>query len=769
MALARFGAKRKSVHATPLYSAVLIFMEKSTPPTSTPIYNPNACALMEGRHGDPFGYLGIHRNDTDDGFVVRSCRPDAKSITLEVLDHTNSVVHAIAMDHVHPGGVFESTFEWHDNVPPRYQFSIDFGKGEAWRTADPYSFGLILGDQDCHFWAEGNHYMAYRVLGAHPREIDGIKGTTFALWAPNAQRISVVGDFNRWDGRCHPMRKRIEAGMWELFIPEVTIGDHYKFEVLGQNGRLVLKTDPFAFSTQWGQKTAAMVHSLDQYAWNDEDWMSSRATRDHYKTPMSTYEVHLGSWSRIPDDGNRWLTYKELAEQLLDHVERLGFTHIELMPITEYPFDGSWGYQVTGYFSPTSRYGSPDEFRYLVDQAHQRGIGIILDWVPAHFPKDDHGLARFDGTALFEHADPRQGEHMDWGTYIFNFDRNEVRNFLIASALFWMKEYHIDGLRVDAVASLLYLDYSREEGQWIPNEHGGRENLGAIAFMKQLNEAAYGYCPGITMMAEESTSFAGVSKPTSAGGLGFGFKWNMGWMNDTLAYMERDPIHRRFHHGEATFSMIYAFDENFQLVLSHDEVVHGKGSLIEKMPGDRWQKFANLRMLYSWMWAHPGKKLIFMGDEIAQWDEWNANRSIDWHLRFGEEHSGMERLITDLNKIYSDIPALHQLDHDPAGFSWLDHDDAAQSIFTFIRRSEDGDTVLIAVNATPTPHHAYRLGAPIAGTYREILNSDNQRYAGSGSANPGDRHTEPVAWQGQEQSIIIDVPPLGTTFLRLAR
>jgi len=744
-------------------------MEKPTPPATTPIYDPNACALMEGRHADPFGYLGIHRNSTDDGFVVRSCRPDAKSITLEVLDHSNSVVHAALMDRAHPGGVFESTFTWSDSTPPRYQFSIDFGRGEAWRTADPYSFGLILGDQDCHYWAEGNHYQAYRVLGAHPREIDGVKGTTFALWAPNAQRVSVVGDFNRWDGRCHPMRKRIEAGMWELFIPEVTIGDHYKFEVIGQNGRLVLKTDPFAFSTQWGQKTAAMVHSLDQYAWQDEDWMSSRTKRDHYKTPMSTYEVHLGSWSRIPEDGNRWLTYKELASQLLDHVQRLGFTHIELMPITEYPFDGSWGYQVTGFFSPTSRYGSPDEFRYFVDQAHQRGIGVILDWVPAHFPKDDHGLARFDGTALYEHADPRQGEHTDWGTYIFNFDRNEVRNFLIASALFWMKEYHIDGLRVDAVASLLYLDYSRKEGQWIPNVHGGRENLGAIAFLRQLNEAAYSYCPGITMIAEESTSWGGVSKPTSGGGLGFGFKWNMGWMNDTLAYMERDPIHRRFHHGEATFSMIYAFDENFQLVLSHDEVVHGKGSLLNKMPGDRWQKFANLRMLYAWMWAHPGKKLLFMGAEIAQWDEWNANRSIDWHLRYGEEHSGVETLVTDLNRIYAEIPALHQLDHDPAGFCWLDHDDAAQSIFTFIRRSNDGDTVLVAVNATPTPHHAYRLGAPIAGTYREVFNSDDRRYAGSGSTNPGDRHTEPVNWQGQAQSIVIDIPPLGTTYLRLSR
>ncbi|QQL45069.1 1,4-alpha-glucan branching protein GlgB [Sulfuriroseicoccus oceanibius] len=735
---------------------------------NAPAPHTQAVALLQGNHSDPFGYLGIHRNESDTGFVVRACRPDAAAIDLIVLDEDGSEKLRAPMERIHEGGVFAHSFEWEGETKPRYSFEIDFGTSK-WTTADPYSFDLIIGEQDCYFWGEGTHYDAYKTLGAHPRTIDGIEGTAFAVWAPNARRVSVVGDFNRWDGRTHIMRKRIEAGVWELFIPGVTEGDHYKFEVVGDHGELTLKTDPFALRTQWGQKTAALVHSLDHYTWNDQEWMERRASADPYHSAMSVYEVHLGSWARVTEDGNRWLTYRELADQLLDHVEKLNFTHIELMPITEFPFDGSWGYQVTGYFSPTSRYGDPDDFRYLVDQAHQRGIGVILDWVPAHFPKDDHGLGRFDGTALFEHADPRQGEHKDWGTYIFNFDRNEVRNFLIASALLWMREYHIDGLRVDAVASMLYLDYSREAHEWVPNKHGGRENLGAIQFMRQLNEAVYGSCPGAMVIAEESTAWGGVSRPTSAGGLGFGFKWNMGWMNDTLTYMEREPVHRQYHHGEATFSMVYAYDENFMLVLSHDEVVHGKGSLINKMPGDRWQKFANLRMLYGWMWAHPGKKLIFMGDEIAQWDEWNYHRSIDWHLRIGAEHSGMERLVSDLNAVYRDIPALNDLDHEPGGFSWLDHDDAASSTFTFFRRSRDGDVVLVAVNATPVARHGYRIGAPTAGTYHEIINTDADIYAGSNVTNQGDRHTEQIGWQHQAQSLVIDIPPLGVTMLRLKR
>jgi 1,4-alpha-glucan branching enzyme len=494
--------------------------------------------------------------------------------------------------------------------------------------------------------------------------------------------------------------------------------------------------------------------------------MKQRATNDPYHKPMSIYECHLGSWARIPEEGDRMLTYRELAERLLDHVEKLGFTHIELMPITEYPFDGSWGYQVTGFFAPTSRHGSPDDFKYFVDEAHRRGIGIIVDWVPAHFPKDDHGLARFDGTALYEHADPRQGEHMDWGTYIFNFGRNEVKNFLISSALLWLREYHIDGLRVDAVASMLYLDYSRESGQWVPNQHGGRENLEAIAFLRHLNAITYQLNPGIMMIAEESTAWGGVSRPTDSGGLGFGFKWNMGWMNDTLRYIEHEPVHRQYHHGEATFSMIYAYDENFILVLSHDEVVHGKKSLLNKMPGDRWQQFANLRMLYAWMWAHPGKKLIFQGGEIGQWDEWSESRSVDWHLQLGAEHSGVRDLLGELNRLYRKYPALHALDHEPGGFRWLDHGDAARSIFAFERSAPGDGSVIVLVNATPVPRPGYRAGVPAAGTWREILNTDAVAYGGSGLVNSRPLPSEPTPWHGHADSIPVDLPPLGVVWLK---
>jgi 1,4-alpha-glucan branching enzyme len=721
--------------------------------------------LLGGAHEDPFSVLGCHRDHEIPGFRVRVCRPDAVALEVAVLGADGAEISRHAANALGGAGVFEAAFEWHDAVAPAYRLMLTFPDGNRLETADPYTFPPLLGEQDAWLFAQGNHYELDRVLGSHVDEIAGVSGTRFAVWAPNARRVSVVGAFNGWDGRCHPMRKRLECGVWELFLPGIGREELYKFEVIQADGRLCLKSDPFARFGQHGPETASITWE-STYQWKDSAWMEKRAKHDPYHKPMSIYECHLGSWARIPEEGDRMLTYRELAERLLDHVEKLGFTHIELMPITEYPFDGSWGYQVTGFFAPTSRHGSPDDFKYFVDEAHRRGIGIIVDWVPAHFPKDDHGLARFDGTALYEHADPRQGEHMDWGTYIFNFGRNEVKNFLISSALLWLREYHIDGLRVDAVASMLYLDYSRESGQWIPNQHGGRENLEAIAFLRHLNAITYQLNPGIMMIAEESTAWGGVSRPTESGGLGFGFKWNMGWMNDTLGYIEHEPVHRQYHHGEATFSMIYAYDENFILVLSHDEVVHGKQSLLNKMPGDRWQKFANLRLLYAWMWAHPGKKLLFQGGEIGQWDEWSEARSVDWHLQIGAEHAGVRDLLGELNRLYRSLPALHALDHEPGGFRWLDHGDAARSIFAFERSAPDGGSVTVLVNATPVPRPGYRAGVPSAGSWREILNTDKVAYGGSGLVNARPLAAEPEPWQGQPCSIVVDLPPLGVVWLK---
>ncbi|MCB1233981.1 MAG: 1,4-alpha-glucan branching protein GlgB, partial [Verrucomicrobiae bacterium] len=633
---------------------------------------------------------------------------------------------------------------------------------------DAFRFPPMLGEMDMYFLAEGSHRRLWKKLGARPAEFDGVTGVCFAVWAPNARRVSVTGDFNQWDGRVHPMRKRVETGVWEIFVPHAAPGDHYQFELIGGDGRLFKKSDPLAFFSQHGTSTASIVHDLNRYEWGDADWMTSRAERDLYQGPVSIYEVHLGSWARVPEEGDRFLSYRELGDRLLDYVAEMGFTHIELMPVTEFPFDGSWGYQVCGYFSPTSRFGSPDEFREFVDRAHQRGIGIILDWVPAHFPKDDHGLARFDGTSLYEHDDPRQGEHMDWGTLIFNFGRNEVRNFLIANALFWLEEYHIDGLRVDAVASMLYLDYSREEGQWVPNRHGGRENLEAIGFLRELNSVCYAEHPGIVMAAEESTAFPGVSKPVDTGGLGFGFKWNMGWMHDFLQYMSRDPVHRRFHHGEATFAMIYAYHENYILVLSHDEVVHGKKSLLEKMPGDRWQQFANLRLFLAWMFAHPGKKLLFQGCEIAQSAEWNFDGSIDWHLLGHREHAGVRTLVQDLNRLYRSEPGLNELDHRPEGFEWIDHLDNENSTFAFVRRGRRGEDLLVIVNATPVPRRDYRVGVSQAGFYEEILNTDSDRYGGSNVGSLGGAPSEGISSHGRDQSIQVQLPPLATVIFRRA-
>jgi 1,4-alpha-glucan branching enzyme len=720
---------------------------------------PEVLALLEARHGNVFGFLGRQPREGG-GYIARTFQPTA----LNAWFWPEGASEGLPADKAHHYGFFELALAA-ELGHGRYEWEYESFDGHRWRVRDPYSFGPLLGDQDMYYFREGTHRRLYDCLGAHPTTVDGVAGMQFAVWAPNARRVSVVGDFNQWDGRIHSMRLRIESGIWEIFLPGVSEGSHYKFELLNCEGHVVTKSDPFAFFSQHGIQTASLAFDLERYQWADGEWMQQRVRRDLYQSPMSIYEVHPGSWKRVPSDGNRWQTWREMADDLISYVKSLNFTHIELMGVSEHPFDGSWGYQVTGYFAPTSRYGNPDEFRWFVDRCHQEGLGVILDWVPGHFPKDAHGLAKFDGTALFEHADPRQGEHQDWGTLIFNYGRSEVRNFLLANALFWLKEYHIDGLRVDAVASMLYLDYSRNEGEWVPNAFGGRENLDAIGFLKDLNRICYEENPGTTIIAEESTAWPGVSKPVDVGGLGFGFKWNMGWMNDSLRYVSHDPIHRKYHHGEATFSMLYAYDENFILVLSHDEVVHGKGSMINKMPGDRWQKFANLRMFYAWMWAHPGKKLLFMGGEFGQWNEWTHDRSLDWHLFLGGEHSGLQRLVRDLNGLYTQYPALHERCHQSSGFQWLDANDADGSLFVFMRQADTGEKIYVVVNATPVPRTGYRLGVAEPGTYRELLNTDNGEYGGSNVLNSPALQSTAGAWQGQGQSVMLDVPPLGAVYL----
>jgi 1,4-alpha-glucan branching enzyme len=733
--------------------------EETPPPTDI---RKEIDAILGAEHSDPFGFLGMHPAADGDGMVVRVFRPGATA--LEISEAAGGGRWQGRM--LDEAGFFEVPIPGLD-APFVYRLKWETADGgHHGPFADPYSFWTVLGEQDLYYFGEGTHLRAWERLGAHPEERGGVSGVSFAVWAPNARRVSVIGDFNFWDGRVNPMRKRIETGIWEIFIPHIGTGQHYKFEIIGCEGNLFAKSDPFAFFSQHGISTASITHDLGQYEWRDREWMDARTKSDPYRGPVSIYEVHLGSWARIPEEGNRFLTYREFSDRLLDHVVEMGFTHIELMPVSEFPFDGSWGYQVCGYFAPTSRFGSPDEFREFVDRCHQRGIGVILDWVPAHFPKDPHGLGRFDGTALYEHSDPRQGEHIDWGTLIFNYGRAEVRNFLIANALFWLEEYHIDGLRVDAVASMLYLDYSRQEGQWVPNQHGGRENLDAIELIKRLNTICYEAHPGIMMIAEESTAFRGVSHPVSEGGLGFGFKWNMGWMHDFLSYMSREPVHRKYHHGEATFAMIYAYHESYMLVLSHDEVVHGKKSLLEKMPGDRWQQFANLRLFLAWMFAHPGKKLLFQGAEVAQAREWNHDESVDWHLLDFPEHRGIQRLIQDLNRLYVSEPAIHELDHRPEGFEWIDHLDTERSLFSFIRRSHGGGEVVVLVNATPMVRRDFRLGVGAPGFYREIFNSDSEIYGGTNVGNLGGVQSQDIESHWREHSIVLQIPPLATVMLR---
>jgi len=712
--------------------------------------------LVHASHDDPFSVLGPH--EVENGVAVRLFLPTAKSVTII----SKGDGKRFDADRIHEQGLFEAIVPGATLPDLGYYVEATDHQDGRWIQEDPYCFGPVLGEMDIYLFCEGNHERLYEQLGAHLGTHFGFRGTVFSVWAPNAQRVSVVGEFNGWDGRMHPMRKMAGAGVWEIFLPNVLEGMHYKFEVKSSEGAVVLKSDPFGFFGQHGLDTASMVFDLHRYQWDDDEWMEKRRSKNWNCEPVSVYEVHLGSWARVPNEGDRWLSYLEFGERLLDYVVEMGYTHIELLPVAEHPFDGSWGYQVTNYYAPTSRFGNPDEFRHFVDRCHQRGIGVILDWVPGHFPKDSHGLARFDGTCLYEHADPRLGEHKEWGTLIFNYGRNEVRNFLIANAVFWLDEYHIDGLRVDAVASMLYLDYSREAGEWIPNCFGGRENLDAIHFLKKTNEVCYGLYPGVMIIAEESTAWPGVTRPTYLGGLGFGFKWNMGWMHDFLSYMSLNPIYRRHHQGEITFSLLYAFTEHFMLVLSHDEVVHGKGSLLNKMPGDVWQKFANLRMFYAWMYAHPGKKLLFQGGEIGQWSEWSHSRSVDWHLLDNPMHDGLRRLVQHLNHLYKNEPALWELDDSYEGFQWIDFHDADNSVVSFVRRALNGNELVFVINATPLPREGYRVGVPGEGWYEEVLNTDAETYGGANIGNYGGMHADSHDWQGMSHSLQINLPPLAT-------
>jgi len=713
-------------------------------------------ALVAADHGDPFGVLGQH--EVDGNLIMRALVPGAE--TLAVVDAAGKTAATLAQ--LHRDGLFAGV------VPrrkKRFPYRLKATRGDdTWTLDDPYRFGPVMGAIDEHLWAEGTHQSAHDMLGAHAIEHEGVAGTHFAVWAPGARRVSVVGDFNDWDGRRHAMRGRGTTGVWEIFVPGLGDGAIYKYEIKSHDGTLQpLKADPFGFGAELRPRTGSVVRDLRDLDWRDADWLDAREAAQGRDKPISIYEVHLGSWARVPDDGDRFLTYAELADRLVPYARDMGFTHLELLPISEYPFDGSWGYQPVGLYAPTRRFGTPHDFKEFVEACHAAGLGLILDWVPGHFPTDPHGLARFDGTHLYEHADPRQGFHQDWNTLIFNYGRREVANYLLSNALFWLDRYHVDALRVDAVASMLYLDYSREPGEWIPNQHGGNENLEAIAFLRRMNELAYGTVPGVTTMAEESTAWPGVSQPTYLGGLGFGYKWNMGWMQDTLDFMSCDPIHRKYRHHQMTFGIHYGFTENFVLPLSHDEVVHGKGSLLARMPGDAWQQFANLRAYYGFMWTHPGKKLLFMGGEFAQGREWNHDTSLDWHLTETGWHRGVQNLVRDLNRLYRATPALHQRDCDAAGFQWLEVNAAEDSVLAYLRRGDDGARpVVVACNFTPVPRPDYRIGLPEAGTWREVLNTDATAYEGSGLGNLGAVESEPQPWHDQPHSMRITIPPLAT-------
>jgi 1,4-alpha-glucan branching enzyme len=707
--------------------------------------------LVGGAHPDPHGLLGAH--PTADGrTVIRTLRPEAGKVSAVIEGKP------FELDRLHDGGVFGAVV---DGLPSDYRLEVTYGD-ETYTVDDPYRWLPTLGEVDLHLIGEGRHEQLWDVLGAHERTYDTpqgpVSGTSFAVWAPSARGVRVVGDFDYWSGRAYPMRSLGSSGVWELFVPGVGKWARYKFSVLGADSVWRQKADPMAFATEAPPANASMVFTSG-YQWGDAEWLAARAGTPWHASPMSIYEVHIGSW-------RQGLSYSELAEELVTHVEATGFTHVEFLPVAEHPFGGSWGYQVSSYYAPSARFGNPDDFRYLVDRLHQAGIGVIVDWVPAHFPKDEWALARFDGTALYEHADPRRGEQPDWGTLVFDFGRREVRNFLVANAVYWLEEFHIDGLRVDAVASMLYLDYSRKDGEWLPNVYGGRENLDAVGFLQEVNATVYKRVPGAVTIAEESTAWPGVTRPTHLGGLGFGFKWNMGWMHDTLGYISREPIHRQFHHHEMTFSMVYAYSENYILPISHDEVVHGKGSLLGKIPGDRWQELATLRTLYAYMWAHPGKQLLFMGQEFGQGTEWSESRSLDWWLLDGPEHRGVQRLVTDLNRVYRETNALWSQDTDPVGFHWIDANDALGNAYSFLRYGTDGSIIACVANFSPVPHERYQLGLPKAGRWEEVVNTDAEVYFGSGVGNFGAVDAGDEAWHGQPASVRLRIPPLGAIWLR---
>ena len=712
---------------------------------------PAAAALLEGRLDDPFAFLGLH-----DG-IVRTFQPGAEAVTLVARDDGRELG---ALERI-GDGLFAGHFA--EDVP--YLLRVAWPGGTVQETEDAYGFGFVLGELDLHLFAEGRHFDLARVFGAQPRELDGVAGVAFSVWAPNARRVSVVGDFNGWDGRRHPMRLRHGSGVWELFVPRLGTGERYKFEVAGADGSIMQKADPLARATEVPPATGSVVASPAHYQWTDGDWMAGRAAAQRADAPIAIYELHAASWLRPEGQTAGTLDWRGLAERLIPYVADLGFTHIELLPIMEHPFGGSWGYQPLSQFAPSARYGSPEDFAWFVDQCHRANLGVILDWVPAHFPTDVHGLAMFDGTPLYEHADPREGFHQDWNTLIYNLGRREVSGFLLASALWWLEAFHIDGLRVDAVASMLYRDYSRKAGEWVPNVHGGRENLESVAFLKAMNEVVAERCPGAITVAEESTAWPGVSAPVREGGLGFNYKWNMGWMHDTLHYVERDPMYRRWHHGEFTFSIVYAYSERFVLPISHDEVVHGKGSLLTKMPGDRWRQLANLRAYLAFMWTHPGKKLLFMGCELAQPTEWNHDAELPWDLLGQPEHAAVQRLVRDLNRLYAAEPALHARDADPGGFTWLVGDDAANSVFAFARFGHrDQPPVVVLINMTPEPRHDYELGLPRAGRWEEVLNSDAAAYGGANIGNGGSVRASSEG--GQSARARVTFPPLATVVLR---
>ena len=721
-----------------------------------------ADSLLRATHRSPHTLLGMHKLGDGSGVVARALWPRAASVELAPT-HEKSRPH-FKLKPV-GGGLFEGAAADAKDVYA-YDLIITEEDGRTLRLRDAYSFLPTLGETDLYLFAQGNERRIYEKLGAHLRTIDGVPGASFAVWAPQAQRISVVGAFNHWDGRYHAMRSLGASGIWEIFVPGVQQGAHYKFEVRQRDGNVILKTDPYGFFFEVPPKNASIVWNNCAFAWTDEAWMEARAKRDPFRSPLSVYEVHIGSWMK--KNKMESLSYRDLAEPLTAYVQNMGFTHVEFMPVAEHAFYPSWGYQVTGFYAPTSRFGTPDDFQFLINELHRAGIGVLIDWVPAHFPRDDWALARFDGTALYEHEDPRRGAHQDWGTLIFNYGRHEVRNFLIANALFWCDRFHIDGLRVDAVASMLYLDYSRKPGEWVPNIHGGRENLEAVEFLKQFNYVTHTEHPGVITVAEESTAWPQVTRPPYLGGLGFSFKWNMGWMHDTLNYFHRDPVHRKFHHNDLTFAMIYHYHENFILPLSHDEVVHGKGSLLGKMPGDEWQRFANLRALLAYQWFFPGKQLLMMSSEIAQSAEWDANAAVDWWLLdAGPYHKGMQRLVRDLNRLYRDEPALWEADYDYSGFFWVDCNDGDNSVLSFGRRNKAGDrTAVIILNLTPVLRPAYRVGLPSGGFWREAFNTDSGFYAGGNNGNCGGVHAEPYPCHGQPFSASFVLPPLGVVLFR---